>query len=373
MRHSAPGRAGSIALGITLMTAQAWAQTGAAPGSPPVAPPGPAYPAPLPAPASPAPRLAPASPAPLPAASPGGPAAVPASPPPLASVLTGEANSEYQAAVLVYGVGDFATALLKFQRAYELSREGRLLWNMAVCEKNLRHYSRALRLVERYEQEARPMMTEQDRREASDLVNAIGSFVGQIWVTVDVPGATVSIDDEPVGTAPLATPVHTDIGPRRLRASMPGYLDHFETVRVAGRTDLRVWIKLERETHEGRISVTAEPGAGIYLDGQAVGIGRWAGTVVSGGHMLRVQATGKRTYQSEVLVRDKEARDLSVTLDPETSASNSMTWIALTGGVVLVTGAVIGGYLLLKPKDEAAPPPMVGTMQPGVVPLAIWR
>jgi hypothetical protein len=328
---------------ITLMTAQAWAQTGAAPGSPPL---------PLPAPASPA---------------------VPASPPPLASALTGEAKSEYQAAVLVYADGDFGAALLKFQRAYDLSKDGRLLWNMAVCEKNLRHYSRALRLVERYQQEARALMTEQDRREASDLVNAIGSFVGQIWVTVDLPGATVSIDDEPVGTVPLTAPVQVDIGPRKLRVSKPGYVDYSETLQVAGKADVRASIKLERETHEGRISVTTQPGAGIYLDGQVMGVGQWSGMVPSGGHTLRVQATGKRTYQSELVVRDKEAREVGVTLDPESSGPSTLTWVMLTGGAVLVVGAAVGSYFLFKPKDEPAPPPTLGTMQPGSVPLAIWR
>jgi hypothetical protein len=275
--------------------------------------------------------------------------------------------------VLVYTNGDFTAALLKFQRAYDLSKDGRLLWNMAVCEKNLRHYARSLRLVERYQQEARALMTEQDRREASDLLEAISSFVGRLWVTVDVPGATVSIDDESVGTAPLAEAVQADIGPRKLRVSMPGYLDHSETLQVAGKIDARVLIKLERETHEGRISVMTQAGAGIYLDGQAMGVGQWSGTVPSGGHMLRVQATGKRTYQSEVLVRDKEAREVSVTLDPESAGPSTMTWVLLTGGAVLVAGAAVGSYFLFKPKDEAAPPPVLGTMQPGSVPLAIWR
>jgi hypothetical protein len=89
--------------------------------------------------------------------------------------------------------------------------------------------------------------------------------------------------------------------------------------------------------------------------------------------MLRVQATGKRTYQSEVLVRDKEAREVSVTLDPESAGPSTMTWVLLTGGAVLVVGAAVGGYFLFKPKDEPAPPPVLGTMQPGSVPLASWR
>src|SRR5882724_2714841 len=71
------------------------------------------------------------------------PAAPPAppGPRPLSESLTGGAKSDYEAARLLYGDGDHAGALVKFQSAFDQSKEPRLLWNMAACEKNLRHYA----------------------------------------------------------------------------------------------------------------------------------------------------------------------------------------------------------------------------------------
>jgi hypothetical protein len=59
------------------------------------------------------------------------------------------------------------------------------------------------------------------------------------------------------------------------------------------------------------------------VDEQAVGVGQWSGTVPSGGHMLRIKAPGERTYQNEIVVRDKEAREVSATLDPESSGPST--------------------------------------------------
>src|SRR6187399_1311780 len=58
----------------------------------------------------------------------------------LSDVLTGEAKTHYDIARILYRDGDHAGALAKFRRAYEISHDVRLLWNMAACEKNLRHY-----------------------------------------------------------------------------------------------------------------------------------------------------------------------------------------------------------------------------------------
>src|SRR4051812_12715849 len=61
------------------------------------------------------------------------PSAAPA-PPSLGDTLTGQARTEYDLGKILYRDGDFAAALVKFQKAYEISSEPRLLWNVAACE-----------------------------------------------------------------------------------------------------------------------------------------------------------------------------------------------------------------------------------------------
>src|SRR3954463_12307468 len=74
-------------------------------------------------------------------------------PKPLSQSLSGEAQAAYKSAKLLFEDGDHVGALTKFKRAFELSNDPRLLWNMAVCEKELRHYARSAGLVSRYVKE----------------------------------------------------------------------------------------------------------------------------------------------------------------------------------------------------------------------------
>src|SRR5262245_25362694 len=88
----------------------------------------------------------------------------------LSESLTGMARAEYEAGKILYADGDFAGAALKFQRAYDESKDPRLLWNQAAAEKNLRHYVRVSELVERYVQESGERLSDQDRAEAQALL-----------------------------------------------------------------------------------------------------------------------------------------------------------------------------------------------------------
>src|SRR6186713_3117351 len=74
---------------------------------------------------------APAAPAEPPAAEPSAPQL------PLAESLTGDAKGEYESGKLLFEHGDYAAAAVKFQHAYDLAKDPRLLWNVAAAEKQL--------------------------------------------------------------------------------------------------------------------------------------------------------------------------------------------------------------------------------------------
>jgi hypothetical protein len=304
---------------------------------------------------------APSSSAPAP---PSSASAAPEAPLPLGQALQGEAKQAYESGRLLYSDGDFSGALLKFQQALELSGDPRLLWNMAVCEKNLRRYARVLHLVERYQKEGGALLTESDRSEAADLAIAVRSFVGTVHVQCAEPGAAVALDGEPVGSTPLQAPVTATMGARTVRFTKAGFVEHATTVQVPGGASVTVACKLDREVRDGRLVVLADPNQTIWIDAKAVGTGRWEGPLSSGGHNVRVTAPGKRAWQTDITLRDAERRELRVVLENEASGPS---WMWFAGGAAVLAGAVVGGYFLLRPKDEPGPPPLVGTMQPGTV------
>jgi hypothetical protein len=285
--------------------------------------------------------------------------------PPLSASLTGLARAEYEAGKLLYQDGDFQNALVKFQRVHELSQDGRLLWNIAVCEKNLRRYTRVLATLDRYLIDAGPLLSAADRQEAKDLVDAARPLVSSLRVTVTQPGAEIFVDDDKVGTSPLAAPVLLDLGKRRIRVQKAGFKPFEHIEQVAGGTELTVTADLARDLHQGRVSVKAGPKDLIAVDGKAVGQGKWEGKLPSGGHTLRVTAQGMASYQTEVLVQDDKSREILVTLNPLPKPSSTSTWLWVAGGAVVVAGAVVGGAFLFQPTRR---PEVDGTL--GTFPLS---
>jgi hypothetical protein len=251
----------------------------------------------------------------------------PATPPPppgpksLSDTLSGGAKADYEAARLLYGDGDHAGALVKFQSAFDQSKDSRLLWNMAACEKNLRHYAKVMALVDRYLKEGGALLTEQDRRDAKDLLGAIESFTAALTLDVSEAGAEVSIDDEVVGTTPLGKPTIVDLGVRRIKIKKEGFREATLSVPIGGSKEVTQNVKLEREVHEGKLTVHSAPDAVISLDGKDVGTGSFDGTVPSGGHTLRVTAPSMRPYQTEVVIADNETRTVDVALESVQAAA----------------------------------------------------
>ena len=211
--------------------------------------------------------------------------------------------------------GDFAGALIKFKAAFDASKDARVLWNVAFCEKNLRHYSKVITTLQRYQSEGGALLTAKDRKDAQDLITTIEPFTTKMTIAVNEDGAQIFVDDELVGTSPLSAPLVLDIGERRLRVTKDGFAPFEKSTPVGGSAAVRLDVTLQKVVHEGRIVVNAPAGAAIVLDEQPVGTGKLDRVVSAGGHQLRVTAPGMRPFQTEIVVADHETRSIDVVLE----------------------------------------------------------
>ena len=264
---------------------------------------------------------------------------------------------------LLYTDGEYAGSLVKFSSAYEASKDPRLLWNMATCEKNLRHYSKSLGLLRRYVKEGDAVLTEQDKKEADELIKVMEPFTAKLQINVDEPGAEVTLDDEAIGKSPV-DPVVVDIGTRKVRIHKDEFEEFSKELPVGGAAQVSVDVKLVKIVHEGRLVVKTSNDATIAIDDKVVGSGQWAGALPSGGHTLEVTAPKMRVYQTEVLIQDKQSRDVAVMLEPEPS-KGLPAWAWIGGGVLLAGGLVTGGYFIFKQSLKYEGPD--GNLSPGVV------
>lgn len=261
---------------------------------------------------------------------------------PLAESLTGDAQAAYQAGKLLFVDGDFAGAEIKFKAAYELSNDARLLWNMAACEKSLRHYARTDALVREYLDKGATLISDQDRADAKALIDLIDSFTVKLAITVTEADAEVLVDDVSAGKSPLGKPVVVDIGTRKIEVRKDGFKPFEQSLPVGGAATAKLDVKLTAEVHEGDVHVTAQPGARIFVDGKPVGVGRWDGKVSGGGHTLRVEAEGMKPYQTEMVVNAGESRTIQ-TPPLEKLPEPKLWWSAAETAVSIGGGAKLDG------------------------------
>ncbi len=287
----------------------------------------------------------------------------PPAPASVAQSLAGPAKKDFEIAMVLFNNDDFGGALLKFERALELSKDPRIWKGIALCEKSLRRYTRARRAMTTYLSEglAQSLLSAQQQSEAEVFLAALKHTISDLKVTIDEPGADVFVDGEKVGVSPLS-PVPVDLGSRQIRVSKPGFKDFVQTVQVPGLVDVVLSVKLVKDLHQGRLVVEAGPKDVILLDGKPMAQGRWEGVIASGEHTIRVTAPGMLTYQSEVVIQDDKTRRIPVTLEPVPFFTKSTTWLGLGGGALAVAGLAVGGYFLFKPRDPTFTP---GTITQG--------
>jgi hypothetical protein len=278
------------------------------------------------------------------------------------------ARAEYEAGRILYADKDFANAIVKFQKAYELSNDPRLLFNVAVCQKNLRRYAKMLDTFRRYRHDGAALLTPDELAQATEIIKTVESFVSALTLTANEDGADVFVDDEKVGTTPLKEPLFVDVGKRRIRLVKPGWKPQEVSREIPGGGTVSLDVVLEKEIHRGRLEIASAGKEDIIaIDGSVVGRGRWDGSLPSGGHTLRVTAQGMATYQSEVVIQDNQLRHVDVTLNTAARTDTTKTVLWVIGGTALAAGAAVGAAFLFKPSEA---PAVAGNIKPGTVQLS---
>ena len=116
--------------------------------------------------------------------------------------LTGDAQSHWDNAVALYKLGRWADARTSFMSAYDASKNPRVLFNAAVCEKNLGHYAKAIDLYKRELSEAKGTLAKEEESDVQAQITGLEKLLAPLTIVVNEAGADVFVDDEKVGTSP---------------------------------------------------------------------------------------------------------------------------------------------------------------------------
>ena len=149
-----------------------------------------------------------------------------------------DAADHFRRGVSLYKDRDFVAALVEFRRAYELVPNYRVLFDIAQSLYQLQRYAEALSAFESYLAQAGTQIAPVRRASVESDIRALRARVGRLDVTTNVDGAEIRVDDQTVGTSPLAAPVLVSVGHRKITVAKPGRvpLEKFVDVAAGDRT-----------------------------------------------------------------------------------------------------------------------------------------
>ncbi|MBX3274322.1 MAG: PEGA domain-containing protein [Sandaracinaceae bacterium] len=153
----------------------------------------------------------------------------------------------------------------------------------------------------------------QQRVVSLDMQAEQGS-AGRIIVRANVEGASVLVDNQDRGTAPVVmTP---EPGPHAIVVRADGHQEYSTTCETGPGRNCEVEARLTPQ--QVRVRVAVQPGlsgAMLLIDGQPVGPVPYDGTLPAGSHVMSVTAPGYEEFRQQVLLQPSgEARPFDITL-----------------------------------------------------------
>lgn len=232
--------------------------------------------------------------------------------------LKGEALDAFNRGVELYKNQNFEGAKAEFEQAYSLSKDPRLLFNMAIAERDSKRYSRAVARLEQLLKEG-DELSDKDKQDARDLLDGLKQYTAPITVTVNEPGATILVDDIEVGKSPLDKPLVVDVGERNFVVRKAGFLDLSKRLTVSGGKADKLDLTLEASLKKGTLSVkaTGAPSATVVVDGVEQGVAPWTGEVSADKHTVEIRAKGFVTESRTETVAFKGTTAIEVALRPD--------------------------------------------------------
>lgn len=267
------------------------------------------------------------------------------------------AAEHFTRAVALFNEGDLRASLVEFQKAYELSPNPSVLYNIGQVHYQLQEYAAALRALTRFLADASPSAP--NRMDAETTVETLRSRVGQIWIKTNVEGADLAVDDEVVGRSPLATPVIVSIGRRRVSAMPAGRAPQSRVVDVAAGETVTVPLEFASAAAGAVAAVAAVPRAAPPADPLARRktwrLVSWCTTGALAGAAV---ATGVLALKASADLKAERDR-FGVTPERLASVSDRSKTFSLATDVLVGAAIVAGGvslYLQLTAPEGAERP-----------------
>jgi tetratricopeptide (TPR) repeat protein len=154
------------------------------------------------------------------------------------------ASAHFRRGVELFQEEAYRASLAEFQRAYDISPDYRLLYNIAQAKIEIHDYLGAAESYERYLSGGGDQVPAERRAEVEQALAALRERVASVEIAVSRPGAEVFIDDVKIGTSPLIGSVRVNVGGHRIMARTDYGSTDTEVIDVAGGDRVKVTLEL---------------------------------------------------------------------------------------------------------------------------------
>jgi hypothetical protein len=212
-----------------------------------------------------------------------------------------EARDRFNRGVALSQEHNYNAAMAEFQRAYELTHNPAVLFNISATHEFSGHYGEALDAMLDYERQAPAETVAQRRTEIDAALARLRGRVGTVVVRFEADGLEIRIDGLLRATSEARRGLRVSTGRHRIALSAQHFVPREEEVDVSGGSTLVLSEPLapERAFMAVECNVT---GAEIVVDGHTVAMTPTTSPlpVPEGSHHVMVRRVGFTTYETDV-------------------------------------------------------------------------
>jgi hypothetical protein len=285
-----------------------------------------------------------------------------------------QARDHFSRGVEFFKDQSYDAALAEFQRAYSLSPNYRLFYNLAQVQLERHDYAAALKYLQDYLAAGGGELEAERRAQVSQEISRLKNKVARLLVRADVDGADISIEGAVVAKTPMAAAVTINPGVVHLRVSREGYAAETRTLTVVSADDQVVSVSLSRDSSSS--SSGAAPVRPAQSDAAPTDASpphteprrsytaAWVGLGVTAAFGAGTAVFALRARSADSTLDDRLNTFPSDASRIDDARSNLKT-AALVTDILAASTAVAAGltlYFVLSPSTEAVP----AKSQPGV-------
>jgi len=272
---------------------------------------------------------------------------------------TDAARAHYDRGYRLASEGVFEAAIAEFERAYALSPNYSVLFNLGQAYGAAGHAVKAAQTLERYLELGGANLDLQQRRRVAELVAAYRRRIGKLALEVRPAGAEITIDGQRIGNAPLTSATELEAGAHGLVVSADGFLTFARSVAITPGETMPVEVALSPRTGAASLELGCSiPDVRVSVDGVERGQTPLPKSLLlkAGRHQLVLARAGYQTATVELeLEPDKSTRyACALKRDPRPINASRLAIEHPLATRVTVDGAPFRGEPLVPGKHRVA-------------------